>query len=244
MIILTFLSFNFCARKFSTTTSETITNSTTSSSPPTTTTTTSSSETTKTKTKKPDDLKPKRLLIHIPPNFRKVREQTTSFICGLDEAGRGSILGPLVLGAVAIPSHLEKEFSAQKITDSKKLSPQRRKTLYDWLSNHPEVCFGTLHISSAAIDYRRRMGENLNMIELNSSVELLKALHLKMNGTKWSHLYLDAVTNDTNYWAEAFQKHFLETKVIAEHEADSKFLVTGAASIVGMYLDMFSFIWV
>lgn len=49
------------------------------------------------------------------------------FICGIDEAGRGPLAGPVVAGAVILPKDCEILY----LNDSKKLSPARREELYD-----------------------------------------------------------------------------------------------------------------
>ena len=50
-----------------------------------------------------------------------------SFICGIDEAGRGPLAGPVVAGAVILPADCEILY----LNDSKKLSASRREELYD-----------------------------------------------------------------------------------------------------------------
>lgn len=50
-----------------------------------------------------------------------------NYICGIDEAGRGPLAGPVVAGAVILP----KDCDILYINDSKKLSPVRREELYD-----------------------------------------------------------------------------------------------------------------
>ena len=50
-----------------------------------------------------------------------------SFICGIDEAGRGPLAGPVVAGAVILPKDCEILY----LTDSKKLSATKREELYD-----------------------------------------------------------------------------------------------------------------
>lgn len=50
-----------------------------------------------------------------------------TYICGIDEAGRGPLAGPVVAGAVILP----KDAVILYLNDSKKLSPARRETLYD-----------------------------------------------------------------------------------------------------------------
>ncbi|MCI8327005.1 MAG: ribonuclease HII [Lachnospiraceae bacterium] len=48
------------------------------------------------------------------------------YICGIDEAGRGPLAGPVVAGAVILPQECDMLY----INDSKKLSPQKREELY------------------------------------------------------------------------------------------------------------------
>lgn len=50
-----------------------------------------------------------------------------SFICGIDEAGRGPLAGPVVAGAVILP----KDCDILYINDSKKLSEKKREELFD-----------------------------------------------------------------------------------------------------------------
>ncbi|HIQ99977.1 MAG TPA: ribonuclease HII [Candidatus Scybalocola faecavium] len=49
------------------------------------------------------------------------------YICGIDEAGRGPLAGPVVAGAVVLP----KDSRILYLNDSKKLTPARREELYD-----------------------------------------------------------------------------------------------------------------
>ena len=57
-------------------------------------------------------------------------------ICGVDEAGRGPLCGPVVAGAVILP----KEYDILYINDSKKLSEKKREELYDEISEKALAC--------------------------------------------------------------------------------------------------------
>lgn len=57
-------------------------------------------------------------------------------ICGLDEAGRGPLAGPVVAGAVILPVDYPKEFL--EANDSKKLSDSRRRKIFSFLENRRE----------------------------------------------------------------------------------------------------------
>lgn len=54
------------------------------------------------------------------------RYQDYAFLCGIDEAGRGPLAGPVTAGAVILP----KDCTILYLNDSKKLSPGRRQELY------------------------------------------------------------------------------------------------------------------
>ena len=56
--------------------------------------------------------------------------ENCSLICGIDEAGRGPLAGPVVAGAVILPKDCEILY----LDDSKKLSEKKREMLYDEIS--------------------------------------------------------------------------------------------------------------
>ena len=52
------------------------------------------------------------------------------YICGIDEAGRGPLAGPVVVGAVIMP----KNSFIEGVNDSKKVSEKKREKLYDQIT--------------------------------------------------------------------------------------------------------------
>lgn len=69
-------------------------------------------------------------------------------VAGIDEAGRGPLAGPVVAAAVVLP----REFSHKLLTDSKKLSPSVRESIYAELLAHPMVRFGVAVVGAEEID--------------------------------------------------------------------------------------------
>lgn len=59
-----------------------------------------------------------------------LRAEGFSIICGIDEAGRGPLAGPVCAAACVLPADLELE----GLNDSKKLSEKRREALYDQIT--------------------------------------------------------------------------------------------------------------
>lgn len=58
---------------------------------------------------------------------RELREKGITLIAGVDEVGRGPLIGPVVTACVILPE----EFSLDGLTDSKKLSEKKREQLYE-----------------------------------------------------------------------------------------------------------------
>lgn len=68
-------------------------------------------------------------------------------ICGIDEAGRGPLCGPVVAGAVIMP----KEYDILYINDSKKLSEKKREEVYEQIVN-TAISWAVGIVSPARID--------------------------------------------------------------------------------------------
>jgi len=80
-------------------------------------------------------------------------KQGVSHVFGLDEVGRGPLAGPVCTCAVCIDKKitLPKDFIL-RIRDSKKLSPKKRKEIYDMVPNFPQIQFGLSLVSNKTID--------------------------------------------------------------------------------------------
>ncbi len=82
-------------------------------------------------------------------NMQRFEDEYSAYthICGIDEAGRGPLCGPVVAGAVILPKHCDILF----INDSKKLSEKMRDVLYDEISKGA-VAWGVGIVSPERID--------------------------------------------------------------------------------------------
>ena len=76
------------------------------------------------------------------------------FIIGIDEVGRGSLAGPVVVAALAIPQNIELRIKnlGLKLRDSKQLSPIQREKWFDYLKNHPKISYATASMAQKIID--------------------------------------------------------------------------------------------
>jgi ribonuclease HII len=71
-----------------------------------------------------------------------------SIICGIDEAGRGPLAGPVSVAAVILPE----KFSLTDLDDSKKISAKKRDLLYEQLIHHPDVLWAQVEADAATVD--------------------------------------------------------------------------------------------
>ena len=143
-------------------------------------------------------------------------------ILGIDEAGRGSVLGPMVIAGVIIPEKMDRVLERMGVKDSKRLSPNRRTILSRKLKKMFE--YELVVISALEIDQMRADGINLNDIEKNAMRDLI----IRLNPQK-------AIVDAVDVKAERFQNSLCETTgidVVAEHKADDKYIEVSAASII------------
>ena len=143
-------------------------------------------------------------------------------ILGVDEAGRGSVLGPLVIAGVIVPEKMDKVLERMGVKDSKRLVPHRRTILSRKLKKMFD--YEVVVITAREIDEMRADGINLNDIEKNAMQDLI----LKMNPEK-------AIVDAVDVKAERFQKKLCDATgvdVTAEHKADDKYIEVSAASII------------
>ena len=74
-------------------------------------------------------------------------KQGVTVICGVDEAGRGPLAGPVCAAAVILPEHLE----IPGLTDSKKLTDKKRRELFPVIKEQA-IAYGIGLASEAEID--------------------------------------------------------------------------------------------
>lgn len=86
------------------------------------------------------------------------------YICGIDEAGRGPLAGPVVVGAVIMQRESKLEF----MNDSKKVTPKRRELLYNQIID-TAISYGVGIVSQEEID------------EINILNATKKALHIALD---------------------------------------------------------------
>ncbi|MBT3772652.1 MAG: ribonuclease HII [Euryarchaeota archaeon] len=155
---------------------------------------------------------------------------------GVDEAGRGPTLGPLVVAAFAIPESDLKMLEEMGVKDSKLLSSAKRKTLFSWIKSRSEARgwqFAIHHSSPAAIDLAMQLS-NLNYHEVDLFAHILNKIDLADEG---GQLQLDACDTNAIRFGQNVSAKLQDWpkrgwSIDSRHGADSFFLATAAASIL------------
>lgn len=141
---------------------------------------------------------------------------------GIDEAGRGPVLGPLVVAGVAVedPSILT-ELGCR---DSKMLTPGRREAIDRQLRAHSGVRIEVRSIPADVLDEERKRW-TLNEIEVRRFRDIAETWQPGL-------LFVDAADVDAARFGRLVGRDLPATKVVSEHRADDTYPVVGAASIV------------
>lgn len=93
-------------------------------------------------------------------------EEGYSYICGVDEAGRGPLAGPVCAAACILPRGME----IDGLNDSKKLTETRRNTLYDVIVRNA-VAYGIAFATVEEIDQYNIL--NATFLAMNRAIEKL-----------------------------------------------------------------------
>ncbi|MBT3814378.1 ribonuclease HII [Candidatus Woesearchaeota archaeon] len=153
-----------------------------------------------------------------------------SIIVGVDEAGRGPVLGPLVMVALAVKEENIKKLEWMGVKDSKLLSSSVREELFDQLRDVVED-FRIEVIEPDAIDLSLKETEsNLNWLEADTSARLVSQLDPDKIIVDCPSINLTAYKD---YFANKLSQAVKDkAELIVEHKADMNYVVVAAASIL------------
>ena len=129
------------------------------------------------------------------------------YIGGVDEVGRGPLIGPVVASCVVLP----KDFVLEGLTDSKKLSEKKRNLFYDYIINNC-VAYGIGIVSPEEID-------EINIYEASRKAMII-AINKVREQINLEHVLIDAMPINID---------IPTTSII---KGDSKSISIAAASVV------------
>lgn len=150
-------------------------------------------------------------------------------ILGVDDAGRGAVIGPLVIAGVLLQECKIQALKSLGVKDSKTLPPRKRVLLAEEVKRVADG-YMFIELSPAEVDeaigFSKRL-RRLNILEAEAMAKVIKKL-------KPHVAYIDAPDVLADRFASMVRLMLpLKVEVVSEHHADRKYPVVSAASIIG-----------
>ena len=136
------------------------------------------------KTKEKKLIKELELKVCLKDNYyfeRKLRKEGINFIAGVDEVGRGPLVGPVVAACVVLPEN----FNLDGLTDSKKLSEKKREYFYD------EIMRQALGVGVGIISERK-----IDEVNIYEATKMAMKEAINNCSCKVEHVLIDAMKLD------------------------------------------------
>ncbi|MBS3168013.1 ribonuclease HII [Candidatus Woesearchaeota archaeon] len=147
-------------------------------------------------------------------------------ICGIDDAGRGPVIGPMVLAGILIDEKDLDKLKELGAKDSKDLTPKQRELIYSKIVKEFKI-YKIVKSTPQQIDQAlNSSNSNLNWFEADKMIEIINTLNPEK-------VIIDCPSNNIPAFTEYLENKIkTKTQIICEHKADSKYPIVGAASIL------------
>ena len=159
---------------------------------------------------------------------------------GIDDSGRGPIIGPMIIGGIAINEKQKKFFKKIGVKDSKKLSSKTRKELEQKIKKNC-LCYKITKISPYEIDTREIRRINLNVLEAIKFAKLINEIFSCLENKKITEklerkilIIVDCPSPNIKKWQEVLEKYIDEkvkknSVIMAKHKAEMHIPVAAAS---------------
>ena len=149
-------------------------------------------------------------------------------IAGIDEAGRGAVIGPMVLACISIDSKDSKKLEAIGVKDSKELSAKRREELFKQIESFAKDII-VVKVSACKISSFKAKGINLDKLEAMKIAEMVTMI----NADK---IYIDSIEQNSEKFEKMIREFLPEEKkkaeLVVKNYLDENIPVVSAASII------------
>jgi ribonuclease HII len=150
---------------------------------------------------------------------------------GIDDAGRGPVIGPMVLAGCLIEEKMEKELKKLGVKDSKQLTQKRREFLAEKIKQSAET-FEIVLAHPEEIDGKNKSGINLNALEAIKTAEIINRIN---KGFAKIKVIVDCPSVSIEKWTDYLKtkiNNLSNLEIHCEHKADINHVSVSAASIL------------
>ncbi len=162
----------------------------------------------------------------------KKQEKKKELILGIDDAGRGPLIGPMALAGCLITKEIEKYFKEIRVRDSKLLSARTREYLAKKI-REKAISYHVTLSHPYEIDSRTGAGLNLNKIEAIKAAKIINKL--TKDKKEEIRVVIDCPSPNKESWRRYVLTHINKNKnliIACEHKADRDYVAVSAASIL------------
>jgi ribonuclease HII len=150
---------------------------------------------------------------------------------GIDDAGRGPVIGPMILAGCVLDEETEKELKNLGVRDSKQLTQKRREFL-EKLIKEKAKAFEILVFHPEEIDLRGKGEMNLNDLEAIACAKIINKLN---KGDLKIKVVVDCPSVSIGKWCDFLKtkiKNLSNLEIYCEHKADKNHVSVSAASVL------------
>lgn len=154
---------------------------------------------------------------------------------GIDDAGRGPLIGSMFLGGILVETSQEKELKEEGVDDSKLLTHKKRVQLSGMIKDS-SIKYKVVESTADQIDHSIKTGTNLNTLEALKAADIINDLGSNIDPKKGIiSVVVDCPSVNTEAWKNTlihYIKDPAKFEISCEHKADANHPSVSAASIL------------
>ena len=160
-----------------------------------------------------------------------------TLLLGIDDAGRGPVVGPMILAGCLVDEHIEEELRTLGVRDSKQLTQKRREFL-DEVIKEKSFDHEIVALSASEIDSGIAGGTNLNELEAIACAKIIDKINARSKSTDPKikiKVVIDCPSNSVLKWTDILKTYIKDLSnldISCEHKADQNHISVSAGSIL------------
>ncbi|MFB6246377.1 MAG: ribonuclease HII [Candidatus Pacearchaeota archaeon] len=150
---------------------------------------------------------------------------------GIDEAGKGPVIGPLVVSGCMVDDQKYVGLENIRVRDSKDLTLRRREFMSNKIKEVTDD-YEVKVVSAEEIDQNMSSGVNMNQLEANKIAEIINKFN---DGSDNIKVMVDCPSIGIRKWKELLMSkidNLSNLEIVCEHKADRNHVPVSAASIL------------
>src|SRR3989344_4730715 len=153
---------------------------------------------------------------------------------GIDDAGRGPLIGPMIIAGVLLTTAQEAQLKKEKVRDSKLVVHKERVKLAVFIKKN-SLAYKVVKTFPQEIEPARGAGTNLNTLEAIKIADVINALNTREYKKEKIHVIVDCPSTNIAAWQKTLTSFLADKEnliISCEHKADFNHVSAAAGSIL------------